>query len=280
MFTTDIETYLHDIAQYAVPTEEQLHQWLMQGDVYRVIVSNLRLVVAIAKRWEGRGIELNDIIQEGTLGLIGAVQSYDPTRGRLSKHLGWHIERAIRDALNRRYEVMKLPFWRVERVARLRRRWAEHYPEQELSSASLALIATCLGIAEDGARDVLEDMLEIERVNHVQSLMTPLTTEQDQESTLADVLEADAASQPDQVVLQEAERHGVWEWLSLLTAMERFIIVKRFGLEDDEEPWTQEAVARHLHIGTERMRSMEARAMMKLRRAASLSRDIREMSVA
>lgn len=277
---TDIDIYLRDIAQYATPTEEDNQRWLVQGDVHRVIERNLRLVVKIAKRWEGRGLALDDLIQEGTLGLIEAVYSYDVIRGRLSTYLSWTIERFIRDALNRRYEVMKLPLWRVERVAKSRRMWSKQYPDKELASAPIALIADCLGTSENVARDICADMLEIERVDHVQSLMTPLT-ESEQETTLADILEADSAWQPEIVVLQEAEQHGVWEWLSALLPMERVVIVKRFGLEQDEEPWTQEATAHFLHMGVVRLRSLEERALLKLRRAAYLSQQwTQETSVA
>lgn len=270
MFTADIALYLRDIAQYPTPTEEDNQRWLVQGNVQRVIERNLRLVVTIAEKWQGRGLALEDLVQEGTFGLMRGVQLYDPTKGALSSYLGAFIKGYIRNALRQRYRVMGMPLYRVARVVRLRRLWSEQYPHKELASASLSQIAACLDISEDDARAVYADLIEIDHVDHVQSLMTPLT-EGDQEMTLADVLEADSSSQPEQVMVQEADRQGIRQWLSLLLPFERFVIVKRFGLEEDEEPWTQEAVAQELHIGVRRIRSLEERAMLKLRRAAFLS---------
>lgn len=274
---TDITAYRSMIRQYPLLSPEQVTFLLAQGRVDEVVNANLRLVVDIAYHYERPGVSLDDLIQEGNLGLLHAVEKFEPSKGfTLATYATWWIRRSMHAFLAHQTTGLKIPQYRLEQLGQLRRWCAKEYPGLDIFSCPVPQLAIALGWDEA----TIQELLDIARLSQVVSLEIPVSDED--ETTLADMLEADDTEQPERAVLQAAEQTTVREWLAVLSGLERFVIVRRFGLlNEDEEPWTQEAIATALHIGIPRTRSLEERALLKLRRVAHLAQSqARERSVA
>ncbi len=264
---TDITTYRNMICQYPLLSPEQVTSLLEQGRYEDVVNANLRLVVDLAFRYERPGVSLDDLIQESNLGLMRAVEKFEPERGfTLSTYATWWIRQAMGVFLAQHSTGLKIPQYRTEQLGQLRRLCAKEYPGLDIFSCPVPQLARALNWDEVTIRE----LFEIVRLSQVVSLETPVSEED--EATLADLLEADASQQPDALLVQEMNQHQVWQLLSELTLVERFVIIKRLGLDDDDE-WTQAALAKHLHLLLAKVRTIENRAMMKLRRVAYMHRD-------
>jgi RNA polymerase primary sigma factor len=242
------------------PEEEQyLARRVAQGDEdakRKLTLANLRLVVSIAKRYSGRGMAFSDLIQEGNLGLIRAVEKFDYRRGyKFSTYATWWIRQAITRAIADQARTIRIPVHMVETINRLMKR--RSFLEQKLGrTPTPEELAEDMGISVDKVCEIIRIAPE------PLSLDTPVGEEED--SQLMDFIEDDNCDSPTEAADRSLLRDRIEEALKVLTEREREVIKMRFGLIDGM-PHTLEEVGRHFNVTRERIRQIEAKAIKKLR---------------
>ena len=257
-----VKVYLKEIGRVPLlsPEEEiDLAMRIIDGDEYakkRLSEANLRLVVSIAKRYVGRGMQFLDLIQEGNLGLIKAVEKFDYTKGfKFSTYATWWIRQAITRAIADQARTIRIPVHMVETINKVKKVSSQllhkngHEPVAEE-------IANELDMPVDKVREIMRVAQE------PVSLETPIGEEED--SHLGDFIPDDEAPAPADAASHTLLKEQLGELLSTLTTREEKVLRLRFGLEDGR-PRTLEEVGKEFDVTRERIRQIEAKALRKLR---------------
>lgn len=262
--TTDdsVKMYLKDIGQVPLlktDEEKELAKKMSEGDVEaknRLSEANLRLVVSIAKRYVGRGMQFLDLIQEGNLGLMKAVEKFDYTKGfKFSTYATWWIKQSITRAIADQARTIRIPVHMVETINKTGR--VSRQLLQTLGrEPTTAEIEEKMGLTE-------EKVIEIQKIaQDPVSLEKPIGEEED--SHLGDFIEDNTSASPAEKAETRMLKEHLLEVLSTLTPRENEVIRKRYGL-DDARPKTLEEVGREFNVTRERIRQIEAKALRKLR---------------
>jgi len=265
-----VMTYLREIGRVPMITHDreiELAQRIEMGDrdaMKQFILANLRLVVSIAKRYVGRGLTLLDLIQEGNIGLIRAVQRYDWRRGhRFSTHATWWIRQAISRAVADKGRTIRLPVYVNTALNRIRR-------ERQRLLQELGREPTEQELADATGLDPLR-MIELQSAPRA-PVSLELPVGEDEEQELGDVLADTESASPEDIATTQTLKDEVQRVLeSVLTPRERLVLQLRFGLGNGQAH-PLEQVGRELGITRERVRQIEAGARAKLRQPPVLER--------
>lgn len=259
--TDPVRQYLRDIGKISLLTaqdEIDLAKKAEKGERRsrdKIISANLRLVVSIAKKYVGRGMSLLDLIEEGNIGLMRAVDKYDWRRGyKFSTYATWWIRQAITRAIADQARTIRIPVHMVETINRFNR--TQRRLMQELGrEPTPEEVAKVLEIDETKAREIIKVSQE------PTSLETPVGDEED--SHLGDFI-ADQGLQPDEQATRELLKIHLDEVLDSLSPREKRVLQLRFGLEDGKQR-TLEEVGKEFGVTRERIRQIEAKAIRKLK---------------
>ncbi len=261
-----VRLYLKEIGKYPLLTTEEeiaLAKQIAEGTPEeqaaakkKLSEANLRLVVSIAKRYVGRGMQFLDLIQEGNLGLIKAAEKFDYTKGyKFSTYATWWVRQAITRAIADQARTIRIPVHMVETINKLIR--VNRQLAQELGrDPTPAEIAKEMGISESKVREIIKIAQE------PVSLETPIGEEED--SHLGDFIEDENAPAPAEVASNAMMREQLQEVLHTLPPREEKVIRLRFGLEDGQAH-TLEEVGKEFNVTRERIRQIEAKALRKIR---------------
>jgi RNA polymerase primary sigma factor len=266
--TTDaLQLFMNEIGRYPLLTKEEeveLAKRVERGDAEakeRMINSNLRLVVSIAKRYQGHGLSLLDLVQEGIIGLIRAVEKFDWRKGfKFSTYATWWIRQAVQRGVANKSREIRVPVHIVEREQRITRAERQLTPKLGRTPTDEEL-ATAARITPTQVREVRE------AARAVTSLDRPIGEESG--TTFQDLV-ADQEESTEQEVTVSLAQEALHDALDVLPAREREVLKLRYGLNGDRDPASLEEIGRRLGVTRERVRQIEAEALERL----AVSREI------
>jgi RNA polymerase primary sigma factor len=272
--TTDaLQLFLNEAGRWPLLTKEEeveLAKLIERGDQEakeRMINSNLRLVVSIAKRYQGHGLSLLDLIQEGIIGLIRAVEKFDWRRGfKFSTYATWWIRQAVQRGVANKSRTIRLPVHIADREQRMAR-------AERVLAPRLGRQPTEEEIAKH-AKLPLKQVREVRQAARaITSLDKPLGT--DNEGRLGDLF-ASEGSEPEEELTVSLEEDVLRRAVAQLPEREREVVKRRYGLNGDRDPASLEAIGRELGLTRERVRQIEANALEQL----AVNREIEALKVA
>ena len=259
-----VRLYLREIGKIPLLTAEEelsLAHRVVAGEQAakdQMAEANMRLVVSIAKRYVGRGLDLLDLIQEGNTGLLRAVEKFDPDKGfKFSTYATWWIRQAITRAIADQARTIRIPVHMVETINKLLR--PQRRLTQELNR-------------EPTNEEIAAAMeIEVDKVEHIMKIKQDISSldasirDDEEDSVLADFIEDEDTISPEESATNQLLKEQVKEMLNGLTEREQKIIKLRFGLEDGKSH-TLEEVGQEFAVTRERIRQIEAKALAKLRK--------------
>lgn len=261
-----LDAYFREIAKIPIlsPKEEQeltykIHKEHKQEDMDKLVQANLRFVVSVAKQYEGQGLSLEDLIQEGSSGLIRAVQLYDPTKGfKFISYAVFWITKMMLNAISNNNHMIRLPFNQVGDISRL-------YKCKNILIQQLEREPTEEELAE------LYNDLSTDKIGNLMSIQAPQSMDApisfDAEDTLNDVLPDTNCAAPDAHLIEEDTKQEIAEMLATLTPRERGIVEKTYGLDADNygKEYSTEELSQIYGLTKERIRQIRSEALIKLR---------------
>jgi RNA polymerase primary sigma factor len=259
-----VRLYLREIGKIPLlnsAEELELAHKVLEGDKRakdKMAEANMRLVVSIAKRYVGRGLDLLDLIQEGNTGLLRAVEKFDPDKGfKFSTYATWWIRQAITRAIADQARTIRIPVHMVETINKLLR--TQRRLTQELNR-------------EPSNEEIAKEMdMELEKVEHIMKIKQDIHSldqsvrDDEEDSVLGDFVEDEDTVTPEESATSQLLKEHVQQLLSGLSEREQKIIRMRFGL-DDGKNHTLEEVGHEFNVTRERIRQIEAKALAKLRK--------------
>jgi RNA polymerase primary sigma factor len=259
-----VRLYLREIGKIPLLSAEEeldLARRVVDGDKDakdKMAEANMRLVVSIAKRYVGRGLDLLDLIQEGNTGLLRAVEKFDPDKGfKFSTYATWWIRQAITRAIADQARTIRIPVHMVETINKLLR--TQRRLTQELNR-------------EPTNEEIAAAMeIEVDKVEHIMKIKQDISSldasirDDEEESVLADFIEDEDTISPEESATNQLLKEQVKGMLGALTEREQKILKLRFGLEDGKQH-TLEEVGQEFSVTRERIRQIEAKALAKLRK--------------
>ncbi|MEK7472159.1 MAG: sigma-70 family RNA polymerase sigma factor, partial [Patescibacteria group bacterium] len=259
-----VRLYLREIGKIPLLTAQEelaLAHRVVAGEKRakdKMAEANMRLVVSIAKRYVGRGLDLLDLIQEGNTGLLRAVEKFDPDKGfKFSTYATWWIRQAITRAIADQARTIRIPVHMVETINKLLR--TQRRLTQELNR-------------EPTNEEIAKEMeIEVEKVEHIMKIKQEIHSldqsirDDDEDTTLADFVPDEDSKLPEEMAGEQLLKTQVKDMLGILTDREQKILKLRFGLEDGKSH-TLEEVGQEFSVTRERIRQIEAKALAKLRK--------------
>ena len=257
-----LDQYLQEIGQIPLLTPDEevdLAQRIKQGDqeaLHRLTRANLRFVVSVAKKYQGQGLSLADLINEGNYGLIKAAQRFDETRGfKFISYAVWWIRQAILQALAEQSRVVRLPLNRIGTISKIRKTSAKLAQEHD-RAPNIEELAKELDIDVEKVREAMQ------HTGRHLSMDAPFN--EDDDNSLLDVLPDDEDTQPDETLLDESLKIDIERALSMLHPREAEITRLYFGI-GREHPLTLEEIGQRFGLTRERVRQIKEKALRKLR---------------
>lgn len=267
-----VRLYLREIGKVPLLNAEEeveLTRRVQKGDKQakdEMAEANMRLVVSIAKRYVGRGLDLLDLIQEGNTGLLRAVEKFDPEKGfKFSTYATWWIRQAITRAIADQARTIRIPVHMVETINKLLR--THRRMTQDLNR-------------EPTNEELAEELeIEVEKVEHIMKIKQDISSldatirKDEEDSVLGDFIEDEDTPTPRESATEQLLKEHVGEMLDFLTPREQKILRMRFGI-DDGKTHTLEEVGHEFGVTRERIRQIEAKALTKLRK----HKDVRKLN--
>ena len=273
-----LSIYLREINRIPLISHEEEYELAVKaksGDRKareKLLNANLRFVVSVAKKFRGQGLPLSDLINEGNIGLITALDKFEPEKGyHFISYAVWWIRQSIMKAISEKSRAVRLPLNRSNELIQIQKAQKSLMHEMEKTAPTAEEIADLTGLD----RKLVDDLLSISQ--DIVSFDSPVRKDDESDSTFGDFIE-DEADGPETQVIDSSLKDEVQGILSVLTDKERAIIIKRFGL-DGSEPKSLKEIGEGYGLTKERIRQIEKRALEKLRNASE-KKDLRAFSVA
>lgn len=259
-----LSIYLREINRIPLLSYEEEYELALKakkGDKIareRILNANLRFVVSVAKKFRGQGLALSDLIDEGNIGLITALDKFEPEKGyHFISYAVWWIRQSILKALSDKGKAVRLPLNRANELMQIQKAQKAIMEEKHTSDPTVEEIADATGLDQS----LIKDLLLIS--NEMVSFDSPVKRDSDSDSTFGDFIE-DESKGPEEQVMHESLKDNVRSLLSVLTDKERRIIELRYGL-DGKKPMSLKDIGLEYDLTKERIRQIEKRALEKLK---------------
>jgi RNA polymerase primary sigma factor len=261
--TASLDKYLQEIGRVPMITAEEevsLSRRIKQGDMValeKLTQANLRFVVSVSKQYQNQGLSLQDLINEGNMGLIKAAHRFDETRGfKFISYAVWWIRQSILQALAEQSRIVRLPLNKIGAINKINKTYSE-LEQQFQRIPSAKEIAKELDLSEKEVKDSLKN------ANRHLSMDAPLL--QDEDTSMYDVLQVNEDDTPETELMQDSLRKEIHRALSTLSEREAEVLVLYFGI-NQKEPLTLEEIGMKYELTRERVRQIKEKAIRKLKK--------------